>query len=428
MRQTDQTVCPKPKCTRRGPYRARPGVVTFFLVLALAVLTLAASLAMVAGTVAQQEACMAARDGRTLEWTARSGLQWALWRTYSDPLWRTTLPVNANGAWTTQPLSVGSGSFTVYGTDPVDGDLTDDPTDPVSLTVRASVGQTVVEYLATLEPYTHPVLAFAVFSANKHIVFKNAPVIEAPVRGNAALSDDKTTTVDVTAGGRLETLTGQNVSNTLLPYTTFVPEEMPSLAPDFDWYASRATLLSTKSISRASLTESSLYISGDVFPPNPDGIYLIDGSTDNVSLKDVYLRGTLLIDRADGVEISGGFRCELGPLGGPTLLVRTKPGTQVDILIDRPVLDEPSDGVDYNADGDTVDVIASRLKGLIWTNRRLQIQPSVSLISEGLLAGNHVHINGRVYLRKYPGQESWLVPGTLGPGLRIRPGSVRRAP
>ncbi len=404
----------------------RAGAVTFFLVMVLAALTLATSIALVTGTMAGREACAALQEGGQFDWTLRSGIQWALWRVYGDANWRTTLPVGPDDAWLTAPMSVGGTTFMVYGFDPVDGDFADDPTDPVALRVQAALGETTAECTATLEPYPHPALAYAVFSSENHILFKNGPVLQAPVRGNAALDDDGKTVVDVSAGGRLETVQGASVKGNLLPYTTFVPQAMPEVKPDFGWYAARATVLPDTSISRASLTETALIIDGNRFAPNPNGIYLIDGGYDSVSLKDVYLRGTLLIRHAEGVSITGGFRCDIGPLGGPTLLARTMARTMVKIDISVGQLDEAADQVDYNGDGDRRDVIPCQLTGMLWTNRKLQLQPSVPIVSEGLLVGKHIHIYGPVELRKFPGQESWRQPGMLGPGLRLRPGSVRR--
>ncbi len=62
---------------------------------------------------------------------ARSGIDYMLWRieTETSSTWRTSLN---NGNY--QNITMGTGTFSVTGVDPDDGNLTDDTTDPVVLT------------------------------------------------------------------------------------------------------------------------------------------------------------------------------------------------------------------------------------------------------------------------------------------------------
>ena len=403
----------------------RRAAVTFLLVLALVLVTVAGAAAAISATVAQREAVLALGEGTAAEWVAYSGLEWALHRVFADPNWRTTLPVAPDGAWLQSWMQLGAGQFMVWGTDP-DGSLADDPTDSVSLVVEAVAGKSSVRLTAALQSYPHPVLAYAALARGKHLVLKHGVQIEAPLRANTDINSDGTVQVNTALGGRLETLQGANVSPDLIPYTTFVPHPMDDVMPEFEWYLGRATPISTRQVRRASLTNTSFVIDGVAAQPNPEGIYVIVANGAEVELKDVYVRGTLLIDGPSVVRIDGGFRTQYRAGGRPTILVRSGAKAVVTVAIDRSSLDERVDGVDYNGDGDQLDVIGAALKGLVWVVKKIDVRPSVPFLVTGCVVGWDVHFDGPVRVQMAQGQEQWVVPGTLGPGLRLQAGSVQR--
>lgn len=84
-------------------------------------------------------------QGRTLEDTgatqaarllAQAGLDYALQKIATTSTWRADV---AGGGWAGR-IPFGNGEFTLNITDPVDGDLTDDPLEPVQIEIRAGAG------------------------------------------------------------------------------------------------------------------------------------------------------------------------------------------------------------------------------------------------------------------------------------------------
>ena len=105
--------------TRRGgAYIAILGAATIIMVIGIAA---------VLGARVRNRSANGVRDIAKARNYATCGIQWAFYHISQDPDWRTNFP---NGLWTDQQ-AIHDGSFSVWVTDPVDGDLTDSPSDAV---------------------------------------------------------------------------------------------------------------------------------------------------------------------------------------------------------------------------------------------------------------------------------------------------------
>lgn len=129
-----------PLVRRRGlasPARCRGSV--YLLVLGTAMLVTLLGLSALLLVRVERRMDTAAQDAVQARLFAQSAIELALQRMAADPMWRHR---HANGAWTAD-ATLGRGSISYRFTDPGDGDLDDDRTDPVLLTGRGRVGEAV---------------------------------------------------------------------------------------------------------------------------------------------------------------------------------------------------------------------------------------------------------------------------------------------
>ena len=83
---------------------------------------------------------------------ALSAIQIGLLQVASDPDWRTT---RSSGTWWND-MPIGNGSASLSGIDPIDGDLANDPQDPLVLTATGEHGQSRHMLSVTLDPDPDP--------------------------------------------------------------------------------------------------------------------------------------------------------------------------------------------------------------------------------------------------------------------------------
>jgi hypothetical protein len=323
-------------------------------------------------------------------------------------------------------MQTGSGSFMVWGLD-FDGSLSDDVTDPVTLVVESNSGSGRSLQTAQLQPYPHPMLTACVFAHAGPCDIGGGAVVAGLVRGNGALQTDGLITVDVLHGGRFETVAGSSVSAVLQPYTTYVYRAEPDVRGLFDWYAAQATLLDNKALAgggnleleRAILSPTRLRYNKKDATANSRGIYLISAGGKSLKVRRTFLRGTLLIDNPSSVDFTESFSLNIGPNFWPTILVRC--GSSVTTYV-RPtlgVLDETTDNLDYNEDGDKLDMIPTFIGGLCQTTGRVEVSTSTAFSLRGLLTAREVRVRAPVTLDNEPLFSGRLIPGFLGPGLKV---------
>ena len=130
--------------TRRGgAYIAILGAATIVMVIGIA--------AVLGARVRNRSANLVSDITKARNYAA-CGIQWAFYHISQDPDWRTNF---ANGLWVDQQ-AIHDGSFSVWVTDPVDGDLTDSPNDAVVVKAAGYAGEArqllQVDLSADLQP------------------------------------------------------------------------------------------------------------------------------------------------------------------------------------------------------------------------------------------------------------------------------------
>ncbi len=410
-----------------GPGRHRRGAMLYTTAVFAVLLTAALSAAIVAGTLSQRRIADALDRTHEAEWVVRSGLNWALRQIYKHPNWRMNLPLDSTGKWTAAPIQVGNATFEVWGSDP-DGDLADDPLDPVEIVVEATLGSVRIKRKATLVPYNRSLVTYAAFGWKKPTEVKGNARVRGLIRGNTDLKSDGNLTVDRLSGGGFETVAGSKVDRPLRPYTRFVAD--PLAAPDVDiaWYASRGTKLNlpgsgTLLLEKASLTPSQCIYNGTSYPPDPEGIYVVDAGGRDVLISDCYLKATLVIENAEDVIVRGAFRAVGPPSGDPVLIADCKRANGLSVEVTAFFLSEHAAGVDFNGDGDQTDMFRTRIQGTVYCDERILLKSRVPFVCKGLLVGREFRIDGPVTVQENLSLLETPVRGFLGPGLRVSPGT-----
>lgn len=223
---------------------------------------------------------------------ARSAIDIGLQRMVEDADWRTKY---TSGIWENL-VTIGSGSYTLEGVDPADGDLADDDTQPVTLTGIGMQGSARFALEAQLTPVLQPLdaLSAALHCASINVKGgKTLTVTDAPLSTNGQLTIDGGGVVD----GDVEAATLNNAGT--ITGTTTVPapsKDMP-VGAVLDAYAARATVMSAPS------TIDKVVIGPNVNPwglGDPDGLYLITLSGGTLTIRESLIRGTLVVQTNGG--------------------------------------------------------------------------------------------------------------------------------
>ena len=99
------------------------------LILGLSLIVTVLALGAIAAVRARSRASLGMEDVAAARLYAHAAIEIGRLRIATIPAWRASFP---NGVWQTN-APVGSGTYTLEGIDPGDGDLADDDTDPVVL-------------------------------------------------------------------------------------------------------------------------------------------------------------------------------------------------------------------------------------------------------------------------------------------------------
>ena len=136
----------------------------YVAVLGFSMLAAVLAIGSVLASRVQMRSAGTASDMAQARINAQSAIELTKWYIYTDPTWRTDQP---NGNWATG-LSAGGGTFSVNVVDPIDGDLTNRPHDPITMTATAYYGkarQILTESL-TATPTPLPILQCAISTAD----------------------------------------------------------------------------------------------------------------------------------------------------------------------------------------------------------------------------------------------------------------------
>jgi hypothetical protein len=306
---------------------------------------------------------------------AQSAVEMGLSRIDSDPDWRNTYP---NGVWEAD-RSIGSGTYTLEGVDPDDGDLTDSNTDPLVLTGTGVTGDARYKLKVTLVADVPPLgcLQTALHAGN------NIAFLDAIVQGDHIISANNTvqTTGACAVNADVEAVNGISGGGYNGTTTTGVaPRTMPGAAA-FDYYLASGTPINLASIPGGQIAD--ILLSPAVNPygaqTNPEGIYVVDCMSTTIVVRECRIVGTLvLLDPGGGSKIATSVNLSAAVGNYPSLLVRG----DIEIVLGQVPLQESLAGVNFNppgtpyqgiTDGDVTDSYPSQIGGLVYVSGALSI-------------------------------------------------------
>lgn len=319
-----------------------------------------------------------------------------------DPAWTgVTCAVGASGAGSCTVTSTVIGVFRA------------------SVASTGTIGDATQKVVAELRAPADPSLDFNVVSGST-IAFKDVAL-----GGRMRANGNVTSTGDAEFNGTIETLTGCTVTSQIASaQVAYVSTRLDPPSISINNLAARCTTMvgvPWSAGNNAFLIEK-LRIGPDANPYgglNASGAYVFDATSKNVLLRDVYVKGMLVIKNAVTVTITDGYHHERSDASLPTLIVQG----DLDLHLSG-TIDEPAMLTDMNGDGDLLDIHASLVKGIVYATGKLTlpyagtmygsamggsvvIQGSAQVLDEASLATTPV----REFIK--PGAFT-IVPGTIG--------------
>lgn len=320
---------------------------------------------------------------------AQSAIDFGVFSIAADPGWRTRF--SSGGVY--KAHAVGGATFSLYGADPVDGDLTDWPYDPLVLTAVGVAAPARYALQATLEPERTPlpILASAVHAAGGITVSAGVTLTATggPVSTNATLTYNS-----ATVAGDVECLLAVGLLGTITGTTTIlsIGKTMPP-ASVVTMYANAATAIP------GGVTTLSKAVIGPGYTPwgvtNADGLYVISTGSD-VNISDSRVEGTLVINcPGRTVKISSSVLMHNYRSDFPALIVNGN--LELEFTGGSNTFSEAAVGANLNpagapyaglTDGDLTDVYPSELQGLVHVTGTVRFKSAAPRLRGALIVGS----------------------------------------
>jgi hypothetical protein len=374
--------------------------------------------------LAQQRSLEQARLARV---EVASAMELGLSMLAEDPsglAWRTDKVVEISA-----PDLRGSGDARVLLTlsDPSDADLTDDPAEPVHLSARVVSGGAVRVASVVIDPVVEAFdcLGYAVVAGSEDRRFGSTHSVSGSTHTAAPQSAAKPTnfleliTLSLASmSGRVNAVEGQS------------PDEVagaPALPSDdiFDLYAALATPINYVATLGPGLLSPT---SNPWGATNARGIYVIDCKGQNIELKSLRVRGTLvLLNAGASSRIDDGVAMEPAFPDQPTLLVQ---GT-IDHKGCKDLLESSAGnlnpaGSPYlgSADADATDAYPAIIRGVTFIDGDLAISQIARFDGVLLVSGKITIHKSLIVTHRAP---EGIIPGlSKATSMAIRPGTVQR--
>jgi hypothetical protein len=364
---------------------------------------------------------------------AESAINVGLLRIEQDANWRTTY---SSGLWESSK-NIGTGTYTLQGIDPDDGDLANDATDPLLLRGEGMAGfdPSATSYTLEVKLNAHvPPLTCLErpVHTGSNVDFTSAQASSNPMsdaisaNGNiSALSS--TINADVEAAGTISGL-GYNGQQT----SGIKPRTMPNSSA-FDDYIANGTEISLGSIPSGTIEKVVLSPGNNPYgATNPQGIYVVRCETQDITIRNCRIAGTLvLLDAGSGSRIRDSVIMTSAVGNYPTLLVRGS----ISLELSSASLSEASLDVNFNPshspyqgihDEDKVDSYPSRLNGLVYVSGDVATSNVVN-IDGVLVVGGKLSISSTLSLSYRDRFLNDPPPGfTAPPRMVIAPGTWRQ--
>jgi hypothetical protein len=364
---------------------------------------------------------------------ARSGMECALATIQSNSLWRTVYTSGTNNSvvFLSNALT-GDDSFQFAFIDS-DGDLADEDSDAVTMRAIGTAG----DARHVLEVMLMPTgLGVSSLSASMHIDGKldiyKAVTTSQTVSSN---SDIKITSPGLVNGNAQAagTIDG-TASGTKSPNMN--PElEMPDPTDAFEYYISNGTPISFSQLPGGKIEKVVLSAGYNPYGSqvtNAQGIYVINGQGNKVSVRDSRIRATLVFINASGVEIENSIVWEPHLANLPAMMVQGSLNLK---WASNNLLSESSLDVNFNpshtaystgSDSDKLDQYSGLITGLIYATGSLDTS-NMSNLDGVLVIGGTAKIDGSVGLEYDSNYYNDAPPGfTSGTDMEIVPGTWKQ--
>ena len=268
----------------------------YVIVLAIAMLVTVIGVGALVAVRVQLRAADLSADCEEARQAAHSGVELARLWIRQDYAWRKS---RANGAWATG-LAVGGGTFSVSVEDPADGDLLDDPLEPVVVTATGYRRNARQRVRVTLSPNPAALNSLDVaVAANGSIAGLNGTALctrAITSNGNIATSGSGLVDADVEAVG---SITGTNYLGSRVPGAA--PRQMPDATDAFAYYVATGTSISYGS-TNGQIRDVLISPNSNPFgvETNPAGIYVIDCGGQSIEIRNCRIVGTIVLLNVSG--------------------------------------------------------------------------------------------------------------------------------
>jgi hypothetical protein len=364
----------------------RRGGSIYLHVLASSLLIVVLGLGALAAVRLQMRSARLARDGAEARACAVSAIEVGLLQIKQNPAWRTAWP---DGVWWNNK-ELGAGQFTLQGTDPGDGVLSDSAYEPLVLTGIGTRGSATHLAQVTLVPNIKPLAALGTCLCASGLVKVDASrritAIGACIATNGQLDNDSV--IDGSAEAQSTDHTGTTTGTLTVPGTS---RPMPG-ATVFADYISKAT-----AVPYAATIERVVLAPGcnPLGPTDPNGLYVIDTGGHDVTIRDSRICGTLII-RAAGhnVTVDEAILMQNYRPDFPVLLVEgdliIKSNSMVGSLSESACLTNFNPvGAPYGGttDSDTTDQYPDEIRGLVHVKGSLRLQQTARIVGVVICEG-----------------------------------------
>jgi hypothetical protein len=355
-------------------------------VLASSLLVTILGLGSLAAVRIQMRSTRLVRDSAEARAYAVSAIELGLLQIKQNPNWRTAWP---NGTWLDNK-ELGAGRFTLQGTDPQDGSLSDSAYEPVVLTGIGTKGTARQKAQVTLVAIVKPLAALNTCLCASDLLMVGSGnriiAIGAPVATNGGLIS--LGTIDGDAEAQSILLAGTVTGTRTVPGTS---RPMPD-AGVFTDYISKAT-----SVPYAATIQNVVLAPGcnPLGPTDPNGLYVINTNGGDLTLKNCRIYGTLII-RAAGhtVTVDDAVFMQNYRSDAPVLMVEgnliIKPNSVTGVLSESACntnfnpIGAPYNGV---SNSNKTDQYPDEIRGLVHVKGTLTLQQTARIVGVVICEG-----------------------------------------
>lgn len=324
-------------------------------------------------------------DLSTARFYAQSAIEMGQHYIRQNSTWR---DIFSNGEWLADQ-QIGTGTYTLEGIDPTDGDLNDSATDPLLLRGTGFEGQSRYKLQVTMVSKSNALTCLEVaMHAGSSMTFSSANVQSNLVTISANGSVTTASSMIYPKVEAVGTISGTGYQSSITPGIT--ARTMPA-ASVFDSYILNGTpilITSIPSVQGVKTIEKGVLSSGvnpyGLGQKNANGIYVIDCLLGNLRIRNCRIVGTLVILNPGTFSIQNSVNWEPGVANYPSLLVRGN----AEIAFTNSQLSEGATGANYNPPGtpylgasnlSTTDVYPSEIKGLVYASGNVSAKNYVTI-------------------------------------------------